>query len=71
VLDIASYRKTMGPDAPVKPEATAVALIPAASVSEVRVNDTLESRSLRYVILATDLLAPGTEDVLHTLQLRG
>lgn len=70
VLDINTYRKTAGPDVAINPAATAVALIAAASGAEPRVSDTLESRGTRYAVLASDLLAPGDDDVLYTLQLK-
>lgn len=71
VLDAETYRKSMGPDTRLAPEATAVALVAAASGVELRVGDTLETRRVRYAVLQVDLLAPGETDVLYTLHMRG
>jgi hypothetical protein len=71
ILDIESYRASFGKEATIAPEVSAVALIAAADTSKtILVNDTLESRQVRYSVAKAEVLAPGVEDVLYTLQLK-
>lgn len=71
VLDVESYRASFGRDAVISPEVSAIALVAAADTSEsILVNDTFETRGVRYAVNKTDLLAPGVEDILYTLHLK-
>lgn len=53
------------------PETTAVGYLAAASFGDVRLGDVLETRAERYSILAAEKLAPGEQDILYILHLKG
>jgi hypothetical protein len=53
------------------PETTAVAYVAAAPGLDVLLGDLLETRGARYSVLKAELLAPGDQDVLWTLHLKG
>jgi hypothetical protein len=71
ILDIESYRASFGREAVIAPEVSAVALIAAADVTgNILVGDILETRQVRYSVVRAEVLAPGLEDILYTLQLK-
>ncbi len=53
------------------PETTAVGYLAAASFDDVRLGDVLETRAERYSVLSAEKLAPGDQDILYILHLKG
>lgn len=71
LLDVESYRASFGKEASIAPEVSAIALIAAAATSgAILVGDTFETRTVRYSVVKAEVLAPGVEDILYTLQLK-